>query len=233
MTSIGRTKTEQAYSALRRAIVTGDLVEDMPLDDAMLLARFGFGRTPIREALKRLADEQFINYPPHRTPYVRGIKVRDLSRLYEARHLLEEPVARLAARRATPAQLDELQRICDRIDEEIAADRPYEAVEYDHQFHLEIARSTDNPFLAEAVNRLNCGSLRIWYLAHSTLGMANTNADHRAIQAALTDKDPEQAAAQVTRHIDKSYARQMELHRLDLVLLAPSSTPSPQGEAPP
>lgn len=214
MTSNGRTKTEQAYLALRRAIVTGDLEEDVPLDDAMLLARYGFGRTPTREALKRLTDEQFIIYPPHRTPYVRGIKVRELSRLYEARHLLEEPVARLAAQRATPQQLDELERICDRIDDQIEAGDPYEAIEYDHQFHLGIAKSTDNRFLAEAVDRLNCGSLRIWYLAHSKLGMADTNEDHRAILAALTQRDPEEAASRVKRHINTSYARQMELQTL-------------------
>jgi DNA-binding GntR family transcriptional regulator len=231
MTLIGRTKTEQAYHVLRRAIVTGDLVEDLPLDDAMLSTRYGFGRTPIREALKKLADEQFINYPPHRTPYVRGIRVRDLSRLYESRHLLEEPVARLAARRATSAQLDELERICDRIDDEIAADQPYGAIEYDHQFHLEIAKSTDNPFLAEAVNRLNCGSLRIWYLAHSTLGMENTNEDHRAIQAALKEKDPDKSETLVRQHIDKSYARQMALQQLDPVIPPPAARTS-QGEPP-
>lgn len=214
MTSNGRTKTEQAYLTLRRAIVTGDLEEDLPLDDAMLLARYGLGRTPAREALKRLADEHFIIYPPHRTPYVRGIKVRELARLYEARHLLEEPVARLAAQRATPQQLDELERICDRIDDQIEAGDPYEAIEYDHQFHLEIAKSTENRFLAEAVDRLNCGSLRIWYLAHSRLGMADTNEQHRAIQAALKERDSEKAARLVKRHIDISYGRQMELQTL-------------------
>lgn len=213
-----RTKTEQAYFALRRAIVVGELAEDTPLDDALLLDRYGFGRTPIREALKRLADEQFINFPPHRTPYVRGIKVGDLSRLYEARHLLEEPIARLAAERVKPSQLEEMTRVVDQIDDEIAADRPYEAVELDHRFHLLVAEATDNAFLAAAVNRLNCGSLRIWYLAHSTLGMQRTNTDHQGIRDALTNGDAETAVALVRRHINRSYARQTQLNRLDPVL---------------
>jgi len=223
MTPTGLTKTEQAYLALRRAIVTGELEEDLPLDDAMLLSRYGFGRTPTREALKRLTDEQFINYPPHRTPYVRGIKVQELPRLYESRHILEEPIARLSAQRATSRRFDEMQRICDRIDDEIEAGNPYESVEYDHQFHLEIAKSTDNRFLTEAVDRLNCGSLRIWYLAHSQLGMANMNDDHRAIHAALKERDPEKAAHLARQHIDTSYARQMELQTLDRVYVATSS----------
>ncbi|MFC4015864.1 GntR family transcriptional regulator [Nonomuraea purpurea] len=227
MTPPGRTKTEQAYFALRRAIVVGDLAEDAPLDDAMLLTRYGYGRTPIREALKRLADEQFITYPPHRTPYVRGIKLRDLSRLYEARHLLEEPVARLAARRVTSAQLDRLDWICDRIDEEIAEGHPYEAVEYDHEFHLEIAKSTDNRFLAESVNKLNCGSLRIWYLAHSRLGMETVNEGHRAVKAALVERDADKAASLVSQHIDTSYARQMELQKLDTSTYKPTPITPP------
>lgn len=208
--SNGTTKSDQAYVVLRRAIVQGDLPEDLPLEDAVLIERFGFGRTPLREAIKRLSDEQFINYPPHRTPYVRGIRVVELARLYEARHLLEEPVARLAALRAADEHVDGLARICDEIDEAVERDDVYESVELDHRFHLGVALATDNRFLSEAVDRLNCGSLRLWYLAHSRLGMENVNDDHREIQAAIKARDADWAADVVSRHIDKSYQRQLD-----------------------
>ena len=210
------TKTDQVYVVLRRAIVRGDLEEDLPLEDNDLMDRFGFGRTPLREALKRLADDQFINYPPHRTPYVRGIRVAELGRLYEARHILEEPVARLAANRASDVQVDELSRICDQIDEAVDRNDVYESVELDHRFHLSVARATDNRFLSEAVDRLNCGSLRLWYLAHSRLGMDNVNDDHRAIQEAIKARDPDLAAAIVSSHIDKSYQRQLDQQQLEM-----------------
>lgn len=210
------TKTDQVYVVLRRAIVQGDLQEDLPLEDNVLMAQFGFGRTPLREAMKRLADEQFINYPPHRTPYVRGIRVAELARLYEARHILEEPVARIAANRATDAQVDQLSLICDQIDDAVERNDVYESVELDHRFHLAVARATDNRFLSEAVDRLNCGSLRLWYLAHSRLGMENVNEDHRAIQEAIKTRDPDLAAAVVSRHIDKSYQRQLDQQQLEM-----------------
>jgi DNA-binding GntR family transcriptional regulator len=210
------TKTDQVYVVLRRAIVQGDLQEDLPLEDNVLMAQFGFGRTPLREAMKRLADEQFINYPPHRTPYVRGIRVAELARLYEARHILEEPVARIAANRATDAQVDQLSLICDQIDDAVERNDVYESVELDHRFHLAVARATDNRFLSEAVDRLNCGSLRLWYLAHSRLGMENVNEDHRAIQEAIKARDPDLAAAVVARHIDKSYQRQLDQQQLEM-----------------
>ncbi len=223
MRDTGSTKTDQAYVVLRRAIVQGDLPEDLPLEDGVLIKRFGFGRTPLREAIKRLSDEQFINYPPHRTPYVRGIRVVELARLYEARHLLEEPVARLAARRAAEAQIDGLSRICDQIDQAVERDDVYESVELDHRFHLAVAVATDNRFLSEAVDRLNCGSLRLWYLAHSRLGMENVNDDHREIQAAIKGRDPDAAEDVVSRHIDKSYQRQLDQQRREMQSLIRNS----------
>jgi GntR family transcriptional regulator, rspAB operon transcriptional repressor len=215
----GATKTDQAYAALRRAIVVGDLPEDLPLEDAVLGERFGFGRTPLREAIKRLSDEQFINYPPHRTPYVRGIRVMELARLYEARHLLEEPVARQAAQRASATQITELEQICVQIDAAIERDDVYESVELDHYFHLSVARATDNRFLSEAVDRLNCGSLRLWYLAHSRLGMEHVNDDHRDLHAAIKNRDADRAVHVMARHINTSYQRQIEQQQLEMRLL--------------
>jgi GntR family transcriptional regulator, rspAB operon transcriptional repressor len=210
------TKTDLAYAALRRAIVTGELKEDEPLDDLRLGERLGFGRTPVREALKRLSDEQFIMWPPHRTPYVRGIRVADLSRLYEARVILEAPVARQAAERRTPEQILTLTGILDQLDEAISRGDLYAAVELDHEFHLSIAVATDNRFLAEAVDRLNCGSLRLWYLAHAALGMGEVNAKHREIFEAIEDGDPDLAEKASIGHIQDSYQRQIERQRDDL-----------------
>lgn len=212
----GMTKTEQAYRVLRRAIVIGDLPEDTPLDDAALTERYGFGRTPLREAMKKLSDEQFVNYPPHRTPYVRGVRVMELAKLYQARHLLEEPVARIAARTATLEQIGHLARLCRDMETLIEDGNVYESVELDHQFHLAVAQATDNRFLSEAVNRLNCGSLRLWYLANSRLGMEDLPAHHWGIQQAIGARDADGAVQVVAAHIDNSYRRQIEQQQLDM-----------------
>lgn len=210
------TKFDQAYAALRRAIVTGELREDEPLDDLRLSETFGFGRTPMREALKRLAEEQFILWPAHRTPYVRGLKVVDLSRLYEARVILEAPVARQAAERRTAAQLGGLGRILDDLDLAIDDADVYTAVELDLDFHQQVAVATENRFLADCVNRLNCGSLRLWYLAHASLGMNGINDAHRGILSAIAAGDADLAEKESIEHIQVSYQRQLERQHVNL-----------------
>ncbi|MFC6706795.1 GntR family transcriptional regulator [Flexivirga alba] len=220
------TKFDQAYAALRRAIVTGELREDEPLDDLRLSETFGFGRTPMREALKRLADEQFIMWPAHRTPYVRGMKISDLSRLYEARVILESPVARQAAERRTPAQLGILGRVLDELDSAVDDGNVYTAVELDLDFHQQVAIATDNRFLADCVKRLNCGSLRLWYIAHAFLGMAGVNDAHRGILSAIAAGNADLAEKETIEHIQDSYQRQIDRQRVDLDKVATQQDPT-------
>jgi DNA-binding GntR family transcriptional regulator len=216
------TKTDSAYALLRRAIVVGDLQEDEPLEESRLVTQFSVGRTPLREALKRLAAEQFINWPSHGTPYVRGVRVAELARLYEARILLEGPVARRAAERRTDAQLSQMQRGLDELQSAIEDGDVYLAVELDHSFHSLVATSTDNRFLAEAVRRLNCGSLRLWFLSHNSLSMAGVNEDHREIFDAIRKGEPNEAERVTLGHIRKSYDRQIQRQRLELDNITPA-----------
>jgi DNA-binding GntR family transcriptional regulator len=208
------TKSGRAYQILRRAIVVGEIPEERALDEDELMARYQLGRTPLREALKRLQLEQFVIWPPHRTPYVRSIGVADLRWLYEARLMLEEPIAAAAAARATDAEIAGMESVCAEMDHALKTRAIYEAVELDHAFHLAIARSSHNRFLSEAVRNLNCGSLRLWYLAQSQLSTAATQGQHRAIVRALRNHDPKAAIEETRRHIRRSYERQLELHRL-------------------
>ena len=97
------TKADLAYRLLRRAIVVGEISGNEPLDEVALVGRFGTGRTPMREALKRLAQEQFIVWSPRRSPFVRDLSLQELLRLYESRMVMEVPAARLAATRVNAA----------------------------------------------------------------------------------------------------------------------------------
>lgn len=209
------TKADQAYERLRREIVIGAIDGETPLDEAEMMRRFDLGRTPFREALKRLALEQFVIWPPRRTPFVRTIGAGDLARLYEARLILEEHTASAAAERASDSEIDELVGILDSYTECIARNQVYEAVELDHALHHSIARASHNRYLAEAVRALNCGSLRLWYVAHDRLGMVGTDADHQAIVDAIRQHDKEGAAAAAREHVHESYRRQLRLHGSD------------------
>ena len=206
------TKADQAYLSLRRAIVVGQIPGDEALDEGALMQQLGTGRTPIREALKRLALEQFIVWPPRRTPYVRDLSVKDLHRLYESRMQLERPAARLAATRATSEQLDEVQRLGDEVRRTARAGDVYANIEADHALHIAITRGADNRFLTEAVDRLNCGSLRLWYVAHQRLGLHDVADTHQQIIDALLTRDPQVAEQAVRDHILLSLRRQLSLN---------------------
>jgi GntR family transcriptional regulator, rspAB operon transcriptional repressor len=177
------TKAEAAYRALRRAIVALAIEGGKPLDEVALGERFGIGRTPLREALKRLALEQLVVAPPDRTPYVRSFSLTDLEPLFETRLLLEVPVASVAAERATEADLTALDSNPAEMERAVARGDVYDTIEFDYVFHLLVARATQNRFLAEAINQLNRCTLRLWYLAHLKLGLTDVPSHHAEVIA--------------------------------------------------
>lgn len=210
MTVVTTTKADLAYRALRRAIVTLDIEGGEPLDEVVLGERFGVGRTPLREALKRLALEQLVVAPPHRTPYVRSFSLTDLQPLFETRLLLEVPVAGAAAERATEADLIALEANLADMERAVARGDVYETIEIDYVFHSLVARATQNRFLAEAINQLNRGSLRLWYLAHLKLGLQFVGSHHTEVIEALRCGQREVAEEVMQKHVLRSQSRVIE-----------------------
>jgi DNA-binding GntR family transcriptional regulator len=201
------TKADAAYCALRRAIVTLEIEGGEPLDEADLGDRFGVGRTPLREALKRLALEQLVVAPPHRTPYVRSFDLTDLQPLFETRLLLEVTVAGVAAERATEADVASLQSNLADMARAVARADVYDTIEIDYAFHSLVARATKNRFLAEAINQLNRGSLRLWYLAHLKLGLHDVVSYHTDVVEALRGGQREVVEEVMRQHVLRSQSR--------------------------
>ena len=106
---------DRAYLAIRGLIVSLELPPGAVIDERALMRRLGLGRTPVREALRKLAQEQLVEVFPRRGMFVTGVDVRDLARISEVRAALEPEAARLAAERATDEELDHLAELSDRI----------------------------------------------------------------------------------------------------------------------
>jgi DNA-binding GntR family transcriptional regulator len=229
---VPRTKTDAAYQALRRAIVTGEIGPNEPLDENALQLRYRLGRTPLREALKRLTREQFASWPTHSTPFVRGVSANELTDLYQTRIILEEPASRIAATSITDAQLDRLDEISAQIEKFIADGRIYEAVESDHALHLAIAQGSGNRFLAEAVSNLNCGSLRLWYTTHEQLHDQTQTPRHSHLIAALRSRDPDRVAEETRKHILRSHQRQLTLQQQHSIAAIATTAGLPTGAPP-
>ena len=103
-TDAGLSLADRAYSDLEELIVTLRLAPGSAVSEAELSQRLGIGRTPIREALQRLARERLVTILPRRGIIVSEINVKSQLRLLEVRREVERLVAKNAARRATPEQ---------------------------------------------------------------------------------------------------------------------------------
>jgi GntR family transcriptional regulator, rspAB operon transcriptional repressor len=213
------TKSERAYLTIRRAVVTGEVAEGTVIDEVELIDRLGLGRTPVREALKRLAIENYIVWPSHAKPFVRVLGISDLHGIYEARLLLEVHASRLAAERARPADLGQLDRTVAAMKDAVATGDIYRSVELDYEFHSFVAAATQNRFLTELVSAQNSHVLRLWYRARERSGLAGTVEPHAMIVEALRGKDPAHAETLAREHTNRSYERQLAQYGLD-------STPS-------
>lgn len=205
------TKTQLAYVAVREAIVTHSLPAGVPLDEAMLLAEFPVGRTPLREALKRLMHEGFLSWPPHQAPTILDVGVHEMRYLYETRRILEPTIARLAAQRLTASDQDRLESVRLAMVDACASGHIYSSVEHDFALHAAISRSTHNRFLAEASNHLNLQSLRLWYRAQERHGIANIHISHTALVQAITNGDADLAEQLAREHIEMSLQRQQAM----------------------
>lgn len=203
------TKSERAYLTLRRAVVTGEVAEGTHIDEGGLIERLGLGRTPVREALKRLAIENYIVWPSHGKPFVRVLGISDLKSIYESRLLLEVPVSRLAAERARPVDLDKLDSIVAAMKDAARTGDTYRSVELDYEFHSCVAAASQNRFLAELVATQNSHVLRLWYRARADSGLAGTVEPHAMIVSALREKDPAKAETLAREHSNSSYERQL------------------------
>ena len=108
--------SDKAYHAIRGLIVSLELAPGAVIDERELIERLEIGRTPVREALRRLAQERLVEVYPRRGMFVTGVDVRELARLSEVRVVLEPEAARLAAERANEADRAELGALLAELD---------------------------------------------------------------------------------------------------------------------
>lgn len=205
------TKSERAYAAVRRAIVTHALPSSVPLDENLLLDHFPVGRTPLREALKRLSYEGLLAWPPHQAPMIREIGLYDLQHLYETRRILECQIATISAERASPEDIMHMDTVRRKLADASHAGHVYEAVELDFALHSAIAHATQNRFLVEASNNLSLQSLRLWFRAQHVLGVATLDKSHNDLVRAISRHDPGETLLLTKAHIDSSLERQQML----------------------
>jgi DNA-binding GntR family transcriptional regulator len=194
---------ERAYRRLEELIVTLQLAPGAVVSEQALAERLGIGRTPIREALQRLARERLIVVLPRRGIIVSEVNVRTQLRLLEARREIERLLARSAARRATPAQRDRFRRIADEMEAAARSNDDKAFLRLDQEFNLLVLESAQNEFAAGAMTLMNGLSRRFWYIHYKQAAdMPLTARQHAEIARAVADNDKKAAGAAVDRLLD-------------------------------
>jgi GntR family transcriptional regulator, rspAB operon transcriptional repressor len=143
-------------------IVRLDYAPGDVLREDELQARLGIGRTPIREALQRLARDQFVTVIPRRGMFVSPIDVDDLSLLYETRAVMEPYAARLAAARGRPDHWSEMAEV---IEGSLRPGMPpADLLEVDRRCHEIVWAAAGNRFLTGTLDALYAQSDRVWHM---------------------------------------------------------------------
>jgi len=186
--NIAATKTNVAYDRARRDIVTGVIAANEAIDEVVLGQRYGLGRTPIREALKQLRNDQLIVWPDRRSPYVPEIGVAQVKSLYEARSIFETQIATLAAKRITEDAAARLDGLVAQQADFVERHMAYEAAEVDLLFHKGVAEATGNQFLVDASTRVNISALRISACIASLSSRFSTSTCARDSKAPFSSK---------------------------------------------
>ena len=150
---------DRAYLEIRDLIVSLKLPPGDLIDERRLVQSLGIGRTPVREALRRLAQEQLVEVFPRRGMFVTGVDVRDLARISEVRAALEPEAARFAAERATDEEREELAALGD----EIA--RGADLMGLDERIHRAVYAAAHNDLLEKTLGEYYVLALRIWMIA--------------------------------------------------------------------
>ena len=155
---------DRAYVELRDRIVTLRIPPGAPIDEDQIGEELEMGRTPVREAIKRLALENLVTVFPRRGTFASEINITDLAHISDVRTQLEGHAAYRAAQRLTPARRAELEQLLDELAASEGSDDVEALMAIDARVHRFIYRSTANPYLEETLARYYNLSLRIWHL---------------------------------------------------------------------
>jgi DNA-binding GntR family transcriptional regulator len=156
--------TEQAYRVIEEQIVTLRLKPGEVLSEQMLSATCGIGRTPIREALQRLAREGLITVLPRKGILVSDLNPRTQLLVLEVRRELERLLSRAGAERATAAQRGQLLEIARGMDQAAKTNDDIAFMRLDREFNQLMTEAAHNDYAAGAMKLLQGLSRRFWYM---------------------------------------------------------------------
>jgi DNA-binding GntR family transcriptional regulator len=203
------TQFHAAYRDIKQKILSGFFSSDARLREMEISKLIGMGRTPVREALKRLEDERLLTHEPRRGLVITRIDKQGVTELYAMREVLEGAAAEFAARHATDAEIDNMQSILEQSEQPDS-----DPVRMNLQFHEAIYGAAHNQHLIRTLQSI---SDTTFLLGRSTLQSPQRAqkavVEHQQILAAIRDRDPEAASAAAKNHIRQAFLERLKMLR--------------------
>jgi DNA-binding GntR family transcriptional regulator len=202
-----RSQSEEAYLRIRDRIVSLDLAPGSVVQEARLREELDIGRTPIREALQRLAWENLVKSVPHRGTFVTDVNITDLARITEVRVVLEGHAARLAADRAGSSDRAAIATLLEEVQSERTQDESLrldqrELMRLDQRIHRQIYRAARNSLLESTLERYFNLSLRLWFMViDREVRLREAVEEHAALLGAILAGDGARAEESMQRHV--------------------------------
>lgn len=196
---------ETAYGAIREGITTGDLPAGTRLREEDLSSRIGVSRTPIREALRRLAAEGIVEFLPNRGAHVASWSDLELEEIFELRSLLESHAAARAATRIERQDLERLQALADQMEQRLedrTAEASFQISKLNNEFHSVILEANGSRHLESATQGvIQVALVHRTFVRYSPHALRRSFAHHRELIDALAARDPDWARSVMRSHI--------------------------------
>ncbi len=201
--SNGASMADIAYEQILQMLVTLRIYPGDPIHDEQIISELGIGRTPVREALKRLEVDKLVVTYPKRGTFATRVEVSDLAFVSEIRQQLEPAAAARAARVATAVMRDELRETKRDIEEfDVQNATTTELLTFDAGVHRAIYRACGNPYLEDVLIRQSNLATRIWCMVVDRLPRMSTHVkEHLALLQAIIDGDEAKAADLAEHHV--------------------------------
>lgn len=197
-----RSLVDRAHETLRAMILSGRLAPGQELRQDLLAAKLGVSRTPLREALNRLASEALVDFRPHRSAVVAEFSLHDLEEDYAARRAIEPAAARIAAERRDPAALAELEavvRSAGGVGDDLALQ-----FEASRAFHRALVAAAGNRHLSRFVDELWGGRIAPYFYGRQAVAPDRRQRDreeHAEIARLVAAGDADAAERAADAHI--------------------------------
>jgi DNA-binding GntR family transcriptional regulator len=203
----GRVLTDWVTATLRQAILDGYFRPGEKIDQDLIAEELEVSRTPVREALKVLESEAFVEIRPHRGAFISIVTQEDIHKIYEVRTLIESEIVRRVTPIVPESVLEELEAYLGEIHE--SPEDRIKHVDADIVFHDKLSEHSTNELLTEILESLNNRILRVRRVGQlqPEYHLMKSHREHCAILKAMKQRDPERAAVLMASHLRRSAER--------------------------